>query len=181
LAVRFPPFARDVAKESVDHTKGLPSSLEHPKPCQAPIDMHMGEGTDSSESQNFIKDDTPGQAHVSSVPYHSTSMDVGNSKVVDAERGGQDALPQSFWTYLMSDVDPALSTGPLTAFCFMTGFMCVLFSFSSNFDESLSRKPEMRFLSQLSTCGVAFRPATLYRYASTNSFPLPIRIHITLF
>lgn len=27
--------------------------------------------------------------------------------------------------YLMTEVEPALATAPLAAFCFMTGFMCV--------------------------------------------------------
>jgi len=29
----------------------------------------------------------------------------------------------SFWSYLMTDVDPAQTTAPLAAYCFMTGFM----------------------------------------------------------
>jgi hypothetical protein len=58
-------------------------------------------------------------------------MDVRKSKAVDAERGEQDATIVSLlWTYLMADVDPAQSTGPLTAFCFMTGYMCVHFQSS---------------------------------------------------
>ncbi|KNZ79449.1 hypothetical protein J132_09825 [Termitomyces sp. J132] len=47
----------------------------------------------------------------------------------DVECGSSSSSP-SFWTYLNSDVDPAQSTGPLAAFCFMTGYIDVI-SFSS--------------------------------------------------
>lgn len=45
----------------------------------------------------------------------------------DVERAGQ---PQaiSLWQYLMQDVDPKQTTGPLAAYCFMTGYMCALFA-----------------------------------------------------
>ncbi|KAF8221588.1 hypothetical protein L208DRAFT_1327093 [Tricholoma matsutake] len=55
-----------------------------------------------------------------------------NSKTEDVERGVQGALAQSLWAYLMADVDPAQSTGPLAAFCFMTGFIDAI-SFSAVF------------------------------------------------
>jgi hypothetical protein len=29
----------------------------------------------------------------------------------------------SLWSYLMADVDPAQTTAPLAAYCFMTGYM----------------------------------------------------------
>ena len=29
----------------------------------------------------------------------------------------------SLWSYLMTDVDPAQTTAPLAAYCFMTGYM----------------------------------------------------------
>ena len=31
----------------------------------------------------------------------------------------------ALWTYIMEEVDPSRSTLPLSAYCFMTGFMCV--------------------------------------------------------
>ncbi|GLB42938.1 putative protein of unknown function (DUF1275) [Lyophyllum shimeji] len=37
--------------------------------------------------------------------------------------------PSSFWAHLNSDVDPAQTTGPLAAYCFMTGYMCAFFAF----------------------------------------------------
>ncbi|KAF8067999.1 hypothetical protein FPV67DRAFT_1494520 [Lyophyllum atratum] len=49
------------------------------------------------------------------------------------EEGGRKATsPLSFWAYLNSDVDPAQCTGPLAAFCFMTGYIDVI-SFSAIF------------------------------------------------
>ncbi|KAG6910734.1 hypothetical protein DXG01_008266 [Tephrocybe rancida] len=48
----------------------------------------------------------------------------------DVERGSASQL--SFWSYLNSEVDPAQSTGPLAAFCFMTGYIDVI-SFSAIF------------------------------------------------
>ena len=64
-------------------------------------------------------------------------MDVRKKKAVDAERSEQDedAPASSLWTYLMADVDPAQSTGPLAAFCFMTGYMCVQFFFPSSYSK----------------------------------------------
>jgi len=50
---------------------------------------------------------------------------------VDVENGSHDSLP-SLWTYLNSDVEPMESTGPLAAFCFMTGYLDAL-SFSAVF------------------------------------------------
>lgn len=121
-----------------------------------------GTATYSSGSKNFINDNAP----VSNVPYYSSIMDVRKSKAVDAEQGEQDAPASALWTYLMTDVDPAQSTGPLTAFCFMTGYMCVVqfsSSYPSDFNESLSRNLEMRFPFQPSSYGVGFKPATSYR------------------
>jgi hypothetical protein len=55
-------------------------------------------------------------------------MDVRNTKVVDAERAEQEPSSRwSVWSYLMADVDPAQCTGPLAAFCFMTGYMYVFY------------------------------------------------------
>lgn len=53
----------------------------------------------------------------------TSTMASHTSKAVDAEQGERANPPPSFWTYLNSDVDPALSTGPLAAFCVMTGYM----------------------------------------------------------
>jgi hypothetical protein len=105
-------------------------------------------------------------------------MDVRNSKANDAERGEQGASRWSLWSYLMADVDPAQCTGPLAAFCFMTGYMYVFFPFPSNFfaDEPLSQNSAMRFPSQPSSYGVVFKPATSYRYAT----PFPVYRSSTL-
>jgi len=51
----------------------------------------------------------------------------------DPEGGEQVELSAlSFWEYLQTDVDPAWSTGPLAAFCFMTGYIDAI-SFSAIF------------------------------------------------
>ncbi|KAG2003253.1 hypothetical protein CC2G_003871 [Coprinopsis cinerea AmutBmut pab1-1] len=53
----------------------------------------------------------------------------------DPEQQGKDILQQeeSTWMqYLMTDVDPKESTGPLAAFCFMTGYIDII-SFSAIF------------------------------------------------
>ncbi|KAF8643154.1 hypothetical protein AX16_009198 [Volvariella volvacea WC 439] len=49
----------------------------------------------------------------------------------DAE-GGRGVQQKSFWEYLNSDIDPADATGPLAAYCFMTGYIDVI-SFSAIF------------------------------------------------
>lgn len=43
----------------------------------------------------------------------------------DTETGPLEASKVSLWTYMNSDVDPLESTGPLSAYCFMTGYMYV--------------------------------------------------------
>ncbi|RDB18362.1 hypothetical protein Hypma_000367 [Hypsizygus marmoreus] len=54
----------------------------------------------------------------------STTMTASITGSGHVEEGERRALPRSsFWTYLNSDVDPAYSTGPLAAFCFMTGYI----------------------------------------------------------
>ncbi|KAJ6532751.1 hypothetical protein DFH09DRAFT_1182173 [Mycena vulgaris] len=44
-------------------------------------------------------------------------------EIVDEERGMAKPARPTFWQHLNMDVDPAQSTGPLAAFCFMTGFI----------------------------------------------------------
>ncbi|KAF5383000.1 hypothetical protein D9615_004846 [Tricholomella constricta] len=65
----------------------------------------------------------------------SSSTSMNNSKA-DVEEGMSRASSpppsSSFWTHLNSDVDPAQCTGPLAAFCFMTGYIDVI-SFSAIF------------------------------------------------
>ena len=53
----------------------------------------------------------------------SDSKTMSNKKDVEC---GSPSSSSSFWSYLNSDVDPAQSTGPLAAFCFMTGYMYVV-------------------------------------------------------
>jgi len=49
---------------------------------------------------------------------------VPNSKEShDAELAMEKPSRPTFWQHLNTDVDPAQSTGPLAAFCFMTGFI----------------------------------------------------------
>jgi hypothetical protein len=94
-------------------------------------DMTLAEGIGASESKASTNDGTP-QAHVSTI--YST-MDARNSKANDTELGERGTPAHSLWTYLMADVDPAQSTGPLAAFCFMTGYMCVSFLPYNRVDE----------------------------------------------
>lgn len=55
---------------------------------------------------------------------------AGTFSTIDAEGGMTPSkaatTPNTFWTHLNEEVDPSQSTGPLAAFCFMTGYMCVL-------------------------------------------------------
>ncbi|KAG5651511.1 hypothetical protein H0H81_008376 [Sphagnurus paluster] len=57
-------------------------------------------------------------------------MSNNKADVEEGERALSPAAPSSFWEHLNSDVDPAQSTGPLAAFCFMTGYIDVV-SFSA--------------------------------------------------
>jgi hypothetical protein len=88
----------------------------------------MAERTRDSGSKTFINDAT--LAH---------DQAARNSKAVDTELGERGTPAQSLWTHLMADVDPNQSTGPLAAFCFMTGYMCVSFPPSNLVNERLSR------------------------------------------
>ncbi|KAJ7609704.1 hypothetical protein FB45DRAFT_943775 [Roridomyces roridus] len=51
---------------------------------------------------------------------------------VDAERAMAKPHRPTFWEHLNSEVDPARATGPLAAYCFMTGFIDAI-SFSAIF------------------------------------------------
>lgn len=51
-------------------------------------------------------------------------MATNAPKTFDVERGDEPKL-STIWDHFMAEVDPALCTGPLTAYCFMTGFMFV--------------------------------------------------------
>jgi len=42
----------------------------------------------------------------------------------DLERAGRRDV-SSWWQFLNTDVDAKEATGPLTLFCFMTGYLCV--------------------------------------------------------
>ncbi|KAJ7255312.1 hypothetical protein C8J57DRAFT_1186564 [Mycena rebaudengoi] len=57
-----------------------------------------------------------------STTLHSTLKE----KLHDEELAMVKPSRPTFWEHLNSDVDPAQCTPPLAAFCFMTGFMCVL-------------------------------------------------------
>lgn len=51
-------------------------------------------------------------------------MATNTPKTLDVERGDEHKL-STVWDHFMAEVDPAFCTGPLTAYCFMTGFMFV--------------------------------------------------------
>lgn len=54
-------------------------------------------------------------------PPKGSNSTLGNHSIsADIEQ----ALAPRMLSYLRADVDPAQSTGPLSAYCFMTGFMC---------------------------------------------------------
>ena len=101
----------------------------------------MAESKGGSSSKTFIdndqNNDNSNQSHASTLPYHSTlSMDGRNNKTVDPERGERGARALSFWGYLQTDVDPAWSTAPLAAFCFMTGYMYAISLFEQGYNLS---------------------------------------------
>ena len=56
----------------------------------------------------------------------------------DAEQGERRTSANSLWSYLTTDVDSAWCTGPLTAFCFITGYMYAFFSFTFDYIGSTS-------------------------------------------
>lgn len=55
----------------------------------------------------------------------AVSVPALSKEEVDAEGAMAKPSRPTFWQHLNTEVDPAQSTGPLAAFCFMTGFMCV--------------------------------------------------------
>ncbi|KAG6864182.1 hypothetical protein C0991_011801 [Blastosporella zonata] len=63
--------------------------------------------------------------------YLANSSSTTMSNKGDVEQGSSSSS-SSFWSYLNSEVDPEQSTGPLAAFCFMTGYIDVI-SFSAIF------------------------------------------------
>lgn len=81
-------------------------------------------------SPSFLREDRVNMPKPS--PQSSDTL----SSIEKAEpRSGKLWTGSSFWAYLQQDVDPAMCTAPLAAFCFMTGFMyglcwtCSVFSY----------------------------------------------------
>ncbi|KAF8639369.1 hypothetical protein AX17_001558 [Amanita inopinata Kibby_2008] len=78
------------------------------------------------------------QAHSQNSVSHSTLTSEGSKckasiEVAVGKPNGGDTIRQpSIWNYLMTEVDPAFCTGPLAAYCFMTGLIDVV-SFSAIF------------------------------------------------
>lgn len=68
---------------------------------------------------------TPPPAHTAAMRSSATSTIVGSTLKGDVEHAGTKSTV-TLWEYLMADVDPAQTTGPLAAYCFMTGYMCVV-------------------------------------------------------
>lgn len=68
----------------------------------------------------------------------------------------------TLWQYLQGDVDPAQTTGPLAAYCFMTGYMCVALFYPVT--SVSNRREVMSYLSLPSSYGVASKLVTLPRY-----------------
>lgn len=95
----------------------------------------------------------------------------------DTEHGAlakqQDKI--SLWAYLNTDVDPAQSTGPLSAFCFMTGYMYVLLPLMLAITVSNARIPSIATSSRsrLYLCGVVSRQAISVRSVPCISCPEP--------
>ncbi|KAJ7928154.1 hypothetical protein B0H13DRAFT_1018783 [Mycena leptocephala] len=70
---------------------------------------------------------------VSTLEGDSPTRSVPNSKEMhDAELAMAKPSRPTFWQHLNTDLDPAQATGPLSAFCFMTGFIDAI-SFSAIF------------------------------------------------
>jgi hypothetical protein len=95
-------------------------------------------------------------------------MSTNAPKVIDTERGDEQSKSSIIWNHLMAEVDPALCTGLLTAYCFITGFMFV--NCNSSPTPKISPKAIamlFRFLLYLS--GVGSNPAILLRLVYINN------------
>lgn len=98
------------------------SDSSHPQPPrprpQAP-DQHTYPATARTRTNYMSNSEkSADQAKIALTP-ETMSTTAG-----DAERAGR-GRTVSLWNYLMTDVDSKETTGPLAAYCFMTGYMYV--------------------------------------------------------
>ncbi|TFK25370.1 hypothetical protein FA15DRAFT_668595 [Coprinopsis marcescibilis] len=75
---------------------------------------------------------SPTEKTLPSVSTTAASSVQGHAADPEQGKEGEGSNSNSLWQYLMTDVDPKESTGPLAAFCFMTGYIDVI-SFSAIF------------------------------------------------
>lgn len=166
----------------------VPESPLHGDPldqhCERPLDVP--DSPNSSSSPNSPSTNSP-----SGLPVTATSMDKKEtppSHVVPTLSDGalaQNALDiesiqllgmRSVRSYLMEEIDTKQAAAPLSAYCFMTGFMSVL-SLSSLPPPLLTPALAMQLPFLPSLFGVPFRQATLYKYvplASPLADPHPL-------
>ncbi|KAF7323591.1 Aldedh domain-containing protein [Mycena kentingensis (nom. inval.)] len=83
-------------------------------------------------SASAMTDGGSSSQHTTTAPASPTTNPSAAEKGADLERGITQPTRPTFWEHLNTDVDPAECTGPLAAFCFMTGFIDAI-SFSAIF------------------------------------------------
>ena len=113
-----------------------------------PISFIQGFETQMAATENIISSASKGT--------QSTSTAEGDVEHVAVK---QTATLRS---YLMADVDPAQTTAPLAAYCFMTGFMWVGLIFLS-YPSCTHPNTAMLFLFRQSSFGVVSKPVILPR------------------
>jgi hypothetical protein len=84
-------------------------------------------------------------------------------------------MQTSFHDFLKSEVDPELSAIPLTAYCFMTGWMCAVFTHLLSFsrDSLIPYRTAMQYASPPYSFGVRSKLATHCRCIIVLSSRVP--------
>jgi hypothetical protein len=82
---------------------------------------------DDDKHRDKYEPDSKSEFHSPIAIEETHSAPMSRSTTRQDEEGKVMDVPQArgFWAYLNSSVDPDKSTGPLSAYCFMTGFMYV--------------------------------------------------------
>ena len=97
----------------------------------------------------------PSAKEVVSLPPPASSK-ASNNTLLNNNQLWTSPLDLFSYRHWMSDVDPQRSTMPLAAFCFMTGFMCVLDFFIFAFLRCA--RTSLRHVAALHLCLAAFGP-----------------------
>jgi hypothetical protein len=99
-------------------------------------------------------------------PYFAQNRPTAPSSLIPVTSNSNTGKGRLAWLtteYLKGDVDPAQSTAPLAAYCFMTGFMYVKHQSTHRFSFSKAFVVAMPYRSLQSSFGVAFRRETSFR------------------